>query len=72
MGPRTRLKFYVDGWPDPLIIDAPSRGEIGKPYVELGSKRVTDHEPLSSLLSALMTTAEEWLEKNRPRTEVTP
>lgn len=63
MGARTRFKICVDGYDDPLVLDTPSRGEVGNVFLELGSKRTTTPAPL---LAHLMKAASEWFENNWP------
>lgn len=58
---RTRIKIYVSGQENPLIICTPNHGESGRPFLELGQAKIEESEQLESLLETIVKTVQTWI-----------
>jgi len=63
---RQAIVIRPPGHTDVLIIDVPDTGSLGRPFIQLGSRRVIDSDPLNHLCEALLRTAEKWFADNWP------
>ena len=51
---------------DEMIIDVPDAASIGRPFIQLGSRRVIDGDLVNNFCEALLRTAEKWFADNWP------
>lgn len=63
---RIRLTAWADGHPDPLVVEVSRPSALGRPFVQLGSRRIVDEPQIGRLVAALVATAERFFSESWP------